>query len=80
MATTTTKKRRKKGEIIEGPEKKRLKSEVINKKTSMTKHELTSTVNVPRNFDLDDFVTDLIDDDDDFSSQSSKLGRVEPRI
>ena len=69
------------GEIIEGPEKKRrLESEVINKKTSMTKHELTSTVNVPRNFDLDDFVSDLIDDDDDFFLQSSKSGRVEPRI
>ena len=46
----------------------------------MTKHELTSTVNVLKNFDLDDFVLDLIDDDDDFSSQSSKSGRVEPRI
>ena len=32
----------------------------------MTKHELTSTVNVPKNFDLDDFVSDLVDDDDDF--------------
>ena len=56
------------GEIIEGPEKKRrrLESKVINIKTSTIKHELTSTVNVPRNFDLDDFVSDLIDDDDDF--------------
>ena len=43
----------------------RLESEVINKKTSITKHELTSTVNVPENFNLDDFVQDLIDDDDD---------------
>ena len=57
------------GEVVEGgPEKKRrrIESEVTNKKTSMTKHELTSTVNVPKNFDLDDFVSDLIDDDDDF--------------
>ena len=39
---------------------------MLNEKTSITKHELTSTVNVPRNFDLDDFVSDLIDDDDFF--------------
>ena len=71
------------GEIIEEPKKKmRLESEeVINKKTSITKHELTSTVNVPKNFDLDDFVSVLVDDDDDdFSSQSSKSGGIEPRI
>ena len=53
------------GEIIEEPKKRRLESSVINKKTSLTKHELTSTVNVPKNFDLDDYVSDLIDDDDD---------------
>ena len=53
------------GEIIE-PKKRRLESSVINKKTSLTKHELTSTVNVPRNFDLDDFVSVLVDDDDFF--------------
>ena len=52
------------GEIIEPKKKMRLESEVINKKTSITKHELTSTVNVPENFNLDDFVQDLIDDDD----------------
>ena len=52
------------GEIIE-PKKKRLESEVINKKTSIAKHELTSTVNVPENFNLDDFVSVIIDDDDD---------------
>ena len=52
------------GEIIVEPKKRRLESSVINKKTSLTKHELTSTVNVSENFDLDDFVSDLIDDDD----------------
>ena len=53
------------GEIVE-PRKKRLESSVLNEKTSITKHELTSTVNVPRNFDLDNFVSVLIDDDDFF--------------
>ena len=63
------------GEIIEPKKKMRLESEeVINKKTSITKHELTSTVNVPEKFNLDDFVSVLVDDDDDFSSQSSKSG------
>ena len=53
------------GEIIEPKKKRRLESEVINKKTSITKHELTSTVNVPEDFNLDDFVSVIIDDDDD---------------
>ena len=52
------------GEIIVEPKKRRLESSIINKKTSLTKHELTSTVKVSENFDLDDFVSDLIDDDD----------------
>ena len=72
------------GETIEEePKKMRLESSVVNKKTSLTKHELTSTVNVPKNFDLDDYVSDLIDNDDDddnFSSQSSKSGRMEPMM
>ena len=54
------------GEVIE-PKRKRLESGVLNKKTSTMKHELTSTVNVPRNFNLDDFVSIFIDDDDIFS-------------
>ena len=53
------------GEAIE-PKRRRIESEVVNKKTSTVKHELTSTVNVRENFNLDDFVSDLIDDDDDF--------------
>ena len=52
------------GEVIE-PKRRRIESEVINKKMSTIKHELTSTVNVRENFNLDDFVSDLIDDDDD---------------
>ena len=52
------------GEIIEEPPKKmRLESTVVNEKTSLTKHELTSSVNVPKKFDLDDFVQVLVDDD-----------------
>ena len=55
------------GEIVEElPKKMRLESTVVNEKTSLTKHELTSSVNVPKNFDLDDFVQGLVDDDDDF--------------
>ena len=45
------------GEIIEEPPPKktmRLESVVVNEKTSLTKHELTSSVDVPKNFDLDD--------------------------
>ena len=53
------------GEVIE-PKRRRIESEIVNKKTSTIKHELTSTVNVHENFNLDDFVSDLIDDDDDF--------------
>ena len=49
--------------IVVEPKKRRLESSIINKKTSLTKHELTSTINVSENFDLDDFVSDLIDDD-----------------
>ena len=52
------------GEVTE-PKKKRLESSVLNEKTSTTKHELTSTVNVLENFNLDDFVSVLIDNDDD---------------
>ena len=54
------------GEVIE-PKRKRLESGVLNEKTSTMKHELTSTVNVPGNFNLDDFVSIFIDDDDIFS-------------
>ena len=52
------------GEIIE-TKRKRLESSILNKKTSTMKHELTSTVNVPENFNLDDFVSIFIEDDDD---------------
>ena len=62
------------GEVIE-PKRKRLESGVLNEKTSTMKHELTSTVNVPRNFNLDDFVSIFIDDDDIFF-QSSKSGKT----
>ena len=31
------------GEIIKEPKKRRIESEIVNKKTSLTKHELTST-------------------------------------
>ena len=51
------------GEIIE-PKRKRLESSILNEKTSTMKHELTSTVNVPENFNLDDFVSIFIEDDD----------------
>ena len=74
--TTTTDKEEEEEEVVEPPKKRRLESEIINKKTSTVKHELTSTVNVQKNFDLGDFVSNLIDDDD-FSSQSSKSGRTE---
>ena len=52
------------GEIIE-PKRNRLESSILNKKTSTMKHELTSTVNVSENFNLDDFVSIFIEDDDD---------------
>ena len=51
-------------EVIE-PKRMRIESEIVNKKTSTIKHELTSTVNVNENFKLDDFVSVLVDDDDD---------------
>ena len=51
-------------EVIE-PKRMRMESEVVNKKTSTIKHELTSSVNVNENFKLDDFVQVLVDDDDD---------------
>ena len=65
--TTTTEEENsgdKEGEVE--PKRRRVESEIVNKKTSTVKHELTSTVNVPGNFDLDDFVQVLADDNDDF--------------
>ena len=67
FTTTTTEEENsgdKEGEVE--PKRRRVESEMVNKKTSTVKHELTSTVNVPGNFDLDDFVQVLADDNDDF--------------
>ena len=60
------------GEVIE-PERKKLESTILNKKTSIMKHQLTSTVNVPKKFNLDDFISTLIDDDDDFFFPEFKI-------
>ena len=64
-------------EVIE-PKRMRIESEVVNKKTSTIKHELTSTVNVNENFKLDDFVSVLVDNDDFFLPEFEiREGRTE---
>ena len=64
--TSTEEEEKNSGDKEVEPKRRRVESEMVNKKTSTVKHELTSTVNVPGNFDLDDYVQVLADDNDDF--------------